>query len=222
MSEPELARFQKLLSQVNHSIQESAKPARKRPSSSAPQAALVQDRQRAIRKLARELKSSARAMQEKSSPKPSIAKRDGRSGRPSRNRDAGLAVALAAKRNPLDANILRLVAESPKRYTELAHELGVRHENNLTVALQRLGRDGLIEQATDIEEGKIVRSYEATVLGKATLVDADRVMSAVTGKDEAGANEASDLRFHLGRGEVPIRVQTLLDLVQLAARSADG
>lgn len=76
-----------------------------------------------------------------------------------------LAHELLAKDSDLDLRILHDLLGHPKRYSELKPLLGDLNDHNLTVALKRLQRDGLIQRRTDARREPVVHRYEISPLG---------------------------------------------------------
>jgi DNA-binding HxlR family transcriptional regulator len=67
--------------------------------------------------------------------------------------------------NPLDREILESLVGRPHRFSELKPLLKAKRDHNLTMALERLRRDGLIAQRVDARRKPVVKSYELTHLG---------------------------------------------------------
>jgi DNA-binding HxlR family transcriptional regulator len=76
-----------------------------------------------------------------------------------------LAYALVAEEGDLRRTVLLELVGRPRRYTELKGLLRGRRDHNLTVALTRLQRDGLIDRRTDARARPVVHAYELTPLG---------------------------------------------------------
>ena len=76
-----------------------------------------------------------------------------------------LAYDLVAEDGDLRRRILVELIGRPRRYFELKPLLGRRRDHNLTVALKRLQRDGLIDRRTDARKRPVVHAYELTPLG---------------------------------------------------------
>jgi DNA-binding HxlR family transcriptional regulator len=72
---------------------------------------------------------------------------------------------LVAEAGDLRRSILFDLIGRPRRYNELKPLLRGRRDHNLTVALTRLQRDGLIDRRTDARQRPLVHSYELTPLG---------------------------------------------------------
>ncbi|MEK6975242.1 MAG: winged helix-turn-helix transcriptional regulator [Candidatus Thermoplasmatota archaeon] len=67
--------------------------------------------------------------------------------------------------NPLDRGILEGLVGRPRRYGELKPLLQGKRDHNLTMALDRLRRDGLVDQRIDASTKPPTKSYELTNLG---------------------------------------------------------
>ena len=76
-----------------------------------------------------------------------------------------LAHALLGSTNPLDREVLVSLVGRPRRYSELKPLLGEKAENNLTMALDRLRRDGLLAQTVNARRRPVVKTYQLTDLG---------------------------------------------------------
>lgn len=76
-----------------------------------------------------------------------------------------LAHALLGGTNRLDRDIVLALVGRPKRFSELKPLLGEKAENNLTMALDRLRRDGIIAQTVNARRRPPVRTYQLTDLG---------------------------------------------------------
>lgn len=76
-----------------------------------------------------------------------------------------IAHALLGSTNPLDRQIVESLVGRPKRYSELKPLLKKKADNNLTMALARLVRDGLVAQLVDARARPLVKSYQLTALG---------------------------------------------------------
>jgi len=72
---------------------------------------------------------------------------------------------LIAEEGDLRRLILFDLIGRPRRYNELKPLLRGRRDHNLTVALARLQRDGLIDRRTDARRRPVIHSYELTPLG---------------------------------------------------------
>src|SRR5689334_3888596 len=81
-----------------------------------------------------------------------------------------LAYELTAEPGDLRRAVLRQLVGRPRRYSELRPLLKGRRDHNLTVALQRLQRDGLVDRRTDARRAPVVHSYELTPLGIEALL----------------------------------------------------
>lgn len=84
---------------------------------------------------------------------------------PAQDVEYRLAHALLGGTNALDRDILTALVGRPKRYSELKPLLGEKGENNLTMAIERLRRDGMIAQTVSARKRPIVKSYQLTDLG---------------------------------------------------------
>lgn len=76
-----------------------------------------------------------------------------------------LAHALLGATNPLDRGIVLSLVGRPRRYSELKPLLSRKAENNLTMALERLRRDGIIGQTVSARRRPPIKTYELTELG---------------------------------------------------------
>ena len=76
-----------------------------------------------------------------------------------------LAHALLGSTNALDRDILIALVGRPRRYSELKPLLREKAENNLTMALDRLRRDGLSAQTVNARRRPPVKAYQLTELG---------------------------------------------------------
>lgn len=76
-----------------------------------------------------------------------------------------LAHALLGGTNPLDREIVLSLVGRPKRYSELKPLLGEKAENNLTMALDRLRRDGILAQTVNARKRPVTKTYHLTDLG---------------------------------------------------------
>jgi DNA-binding HxlR family transcriptional regulator len=65
----------------------------------------------------------------------------------------------------LRRGILHELLGKPRRYADLKALLRGRRDHNLTVALTRLQRDGLIDRRTNARQKPIVHTYELSPLG---------------------------------------------------------
>ena len=72
---------------------------------------------------------------------------------------------LIAEEGDLRRLILFDLIGRPRRYNELKRLLRGRRDHNLTVALTRLQRDGLVDRRTDARQRPVVHTYELTPLG---------------------------------------------------------
>ena len=72
---------------------------------------------------------------------------------------------LLGQRNPVDRRILEELVGRPQRYGELRGLLEGKRDHNLTMALHRLMRDGLVDQRIDASAKVAVKAYELTSLG---------------------------------------------------------
>ena len=79
-----------------------------------------------------------------------------------------LAFQLLGADNALDRDILLALVGHPKRYSELQPLLRGKNDHNLTMALGRLRRDGLLRQRSDVRARPPANHYELSHLG--TLV----------------------------------------------------
>lgn len=72
---------------------------------------------------------------------------------------------LLGQDNPLDRAIVEDLVGRPRRYGELKALLAGKRDHNLTMALDRLRRDGLVDQRIDASNKPPTKSYELTNLG---------------------------------------------------------
>lgn len=72
---------------------------------------------------------------------------------------------LLGQDNPLDRAIVEGLVGRPRRYGELKALLDGKRDHNLTMALDRLRRDGLVDQRVDASTKPPAKSYELTNLG---------------------------------------------------------
>lgn len=89
-----------------------------------------------------------------------------------------LAHRLLGKENDLDLRILTALVGRPRRFSELGALLGVKQKNNLTVALARLRRDGLIDQRIDARRRPPTHRYELTQLGVLVVFRMNQMLPA--------------------------------------------
>jgi DNA-binding HxlR family transcriptional regulator len=76
-----------------------------------------------------------------------------------------LAYGLVAEKGDLRRGIMLELIGRPRRYAEFKFLLKGRRDHNLTVALTRLQRDGLVDRRTNARERRVVHAYELTPLG---------------------------------------------------------
>lgn len=86
-----------------------------------------------------------------------------------------LAYKLLGKDNTLDKEILFRLVGRPQRYSELKPLLGDKNDHNLTMALERLRDDGLINRRTDFRREPAVDSYELSGLGQLVVFNMVRM-----------------------------------------------
>lgn len=72
---------------------------------------------------------------------------------------------LLGQGNPLDRRIIEELVGRPRRYGELKGFLEGKRDHNLTMALDRLQRDGIVDQRIDASNKAPIKSYELTNLG---------------------------------------------------------
>jgi DNA-binding HxlR family transcriptional regulator len=72
---------------------------------------------------------------------------------------------LLGQTNPLDRSILEILVGRPRRYGDMRILLDGKRDHNLTMALERLRRDGLVDQRVDASTRPPVKAYELTQLG---------------------------------------------------------
>jgi DNA-binding HxlR family transcriptional regulator len=89
-----------------------------------------------------------------------------------------LAHALLGNTNPLDRAIVVSLVGRPRRYSELKGLLEGKADNNLTMALERLRRDGLIDQFVNARKRPIVKSYQLTELGVLVVFRMNQMLPA--------------------------------------------
>lgn len=89
-----------------------------------------------------------------------------------------LAHRLLGSTNAMDREILYALVGHPKRYSELKPLLGSKSENNLTMALARLRRDGLIETRVDARRHPVVRSHALSELGVLVVLTMQQMLPA--------------------------------------------
>lgn len=77
-----------------------------------------------------------------------------------------LAHRILGKPNTLDAQILLALASRPQRYSDLMPFLRGRNHNNLTMAIDRLSRDGLVTRRTSARQFPVVHAYELSPQGR--------------------------------------------------------
>lgn len=82
---------------------------------------------------------------------------------------------IIAQSSDIDRRILRSLAEGAKRYSELKPVLDGRNDHNLTVALKRLQREGLVRRRSGGGEGRDIHRYELSGLGHHTLLAVDEI-----------------------------------------------
>lgn len=80
-----------------------------------------------------------------------------------------------ARENPLDRRILYELLGRPKRYSDLKHLLEGKHDNNLTVALERLRKNGLVGRWSDLRNTPPTQEYEITDLGILVVLTMERI-----------------------------------------------
>lgn len=76
-----------------------------------------------------------------------------------------LAHKLLGARSDLDRRVLGALVGHPQRFSELKHLLDGRKDANLTQALARLQRDGLLRTRMDARTKPVIKTYELTQLG---------------------------------------------------------
>jgi DNA-binding HxlR family transcriptional regulator len=81
-----------------------------------------------------------------------------------------IAHALLGSAHGLDRAIVGALAGRPRRYSELKPLLKGKTDNNLTMALERLRRDGVIAQSVDTRKKPVLKTYELTQLGVLVLL----------------------------------------------------
>ena len=97
-------------------------------------------------------------------------KQAGSTGRLEAEVELRLAYQVVAEQGDLRRTVLHELLGRPKRYAELKPLLRGRRDHNLTVALSRLQRDGLIDRRTNARTRPIVHTYELTPLGIQTVL----------------------------------------------------
>ena len=76
-----------------------------------------------------------------------------------------LAYQLVAEDGDLRRGILHELVGKPRRYADLKVLLRGRRDHNLTAALTRLQRDGLIDRRTNARQKPVIHTYELSPLG---------------------------------------------------------
>jgi DNA-binding HxlR family transcriptional regulator len=76
-----------------------------------------------------------------------------------------LAHKLLGARSDLDRKVLGALVGRPQRFSELTRVLAGRKDANLTQALRRLQRDGLVRTRLQARQRPAVRAHELTPLG---------------------------------------------------------
>lgn len=98
---------------------------------------------------------------------------------------------LMAAEGDLDRRILGALVARPKRFRELKPLLGERTEANLTHALRRLTRDGLIVQRAVSWEELDTRVHQLTPLGASVLyhiIQYQAFDAVIAARDDAAAS----------------------------------
>ena len=90
-------------------------------------------------------------------------------GLPEADAEFRLAHRLMGAEGDLDRRILGALVGRPRRFLELKPLLGRRTEANLTQALQRLTRDGLVIQRAADWDAPGIKTHELTPLGALVL-----------------------------------------------------
>lgn len=89
-----------------------------------------------------------------------------------------LAHKLLGKSNDLDRQILMALVSHPKRFSQLEPLLASKAKNNLTAALARLRRDGLIDQRIEARKKPPTSRYELTELGVLVVIRMNQMIPA--------------------------------------------
>lgn len=76
---------------------------------------------------------------------------------------------IIAQGTDIDERVLRSLSEGSKRYSELKPVLDDRHDHNLTVALKRLQKEGLVRRRSGRGKGRDIHRYELSGLGHHAL-----------------------------------------------------
>ena len=87
-----------------------------------------------------------------------------------------LAYEIVAEDGDLRRTVLHELVGRPRRYAELKPLLRGRRDHNLTVALTRLQRDGLIDRRTNARQRPVVHAYELSSLGIQTVLAMQAIM----------------------------------------------
>lgn len=82
---------------------------------------------------------------------------------------------IVAHSSDLDQRILASLSEEAKRYSELEPVLDGVNDQNLTAALERLQREGLIRRRSGDGEGRDIHRYELSGLGQHTLLAIEEI-----------------------------------------------
>lgn len=101
---------------------------------------------------------------------------------PPRDVEYRLAFKLLAAGNALDREVLLSLVGRPLRYSEMRPLLRGRQDHNLTMALGRLRRDGLLRQRSDVRQSPPVNAYELSHLGRLVVL---RMMQMVPAQESA-------------------------------------
>lgn len=100
---------------------------------------------------------------------------------------------IIAQSSDIDRRVLESLSEGAKRYSELKPVLDGRNDHNLTVALDRLQREGLIRRRSGDGGGRDIHRYELSGLGHHTLLAIEEIQNVGTsGQERSGeAGEAA-------------------------------
>lgn len=109
---------------------------------------------------------------------------------PEPGRPVQQACRIIAKSSDIDRRILESLSEGAKRYSELKPVLDGRNDHNLTVALERLQREGLIRRRSGGGEGRDIHRYELSGLGHHTLLAIEEIQDVGTAGQERFAEAA--------------------------------
>lgn len=87
---------------------------------------------------------------------------------------------LLGKDNTLDREVLLSLVGRPRRYTDLKPLLGGRADHNLTMALDRLHRDGIVRKRSDVRVSPPIDHWELSELGRLVVLRMMQMLPAYT------------------------------------------